>query len=108
MNATLRWRHSGTARQRRRGTASPSTGWDKAAEQGVRKAQYNLGVLLSGQAREGGGATDIVEGWMWLALAAESGVADAAAARDGVAKRMSVADKAEARRRLDARKARNP
>lgn len=80
----------------------------KAAEQGVGKAQYNLGVLLSGQGRGGGEATDKVEAWMWLALAAEGGVNDAAAARDGVEKRMSAAEKAEARGRLDARKGRKP
>lgn len=81
-----------------------ATWYRKAALRGLGPAQYNLGVLLADAGGAGGPAADLIEAWVWLSLAADSGVEDAAAARAGVAKRMSEAELGQARRRLEAQK----
>jgi hypothetical protein len=81
-----------------------ATWYRKAALSGLGPAQYNLGVLLAGAGGAGGAAADLIEAWVWLSLAAEGGVEAAAAARAGVAKRMSESELGQARRRLDAQK----
>lgn len=81
-----------------------ATWYRKAAVRGLGPAQYNLGVLLAGGGGAGGPAADLIEAWVWLSLAADNGVEAAAAARAGVAKRMSESDLGQARRRLDDKK----
>ncbi len=91
-----------TGQSRKRDPAAAAVTWyRKAADQGHRLAQYNLGVLLAGA---GGPAADLIEAWVWLSLAADNGVEAAAAARDGVEKRMSESELGQARRRLEAQK----
>lgn len=75
----------------------------KAAVRGLGPAQFNLGVLLAGGGA-GGSAADLIESWVWLSLAADNVIEDAAAARAGVEKRLSESELGQARRRLEAQK----
>lgn len=74
----------------------------KAAEQGLGQAQYNLGILLVAEGAAGAGAGDVVEGWVWLSMAAEQAVAGASDLRAHIEKQMSEAELAQARLRLAA------
>jgi TPR repeat protein len=64
-----------------------------SADQGNADAQFNLGILYSnGQ----GVPRDLVQAHMWFSLAAVSGDADAIENRDGVAEKMTAAQRTQA------------
>ncbi len=74
-----------------------------AAEQGLTLAQFNLGLMY----RYGSGVRqDLIEAHAWLSIAADRGHADAGAARDQTAQRMSVSQLASARTLATERRAR--
>ena len=66
----------------------------RAAEQGHIAAQYFLGLMLGRTAPQ-----DRVASYMWLALAAAQGDADAAKRRDALAVQMTTAQLDEGKRR---------
>lgn len=73
-------------------------GWfEKSAGQGNADAQYHLGLLLLG---EPGVTRQPARAWMFLSLAAEASVDEAAEARDVLELGMSPEELADARRRL--------
>ena len=65
----------------------------KAAELGVRDSQYNLAILY---ARGLGVDKDLGQSWLWFALAAQQGDADAATKRDEIAREMDPVSLASA------------
>lgn len=70
--------------------------WSRAAERGDEQAMFSLGFMFA----EGDRAPrDPVRAHMWYDLAAAHGSADAAFKRDQLARQMSAADVAQARRR---------
>jgi hypothetical protein len=66
----------------------------KAADQGVARAQFNLGVMYG---RGQGVSQDYIEAHKWMTLAAA--LEESAAARDRLAQQMTPAQIAEAQRR---------
>jgi TPR repeat protein len=73
--------------------------WTRAARQDSADAMFSLGVLYD----EGTAMPrDPVQAHMWYDLAAAAGAAGAAEKRDALARGMSVAEVAEARRRAQA------
>jgi uncharacterized protein len=81
----------------------------QAAEAGLSSAQFNLGALLAGgRAADNPDKIvkkDVVQGWVWLDAAAQSGEDGAAASRDSLAGRMS-ADQLKRARELAAKRPR--
>lgn len=69
--------------------------WSRAAESGDEQAMYSLGFMF---AESGRAPRDPVRAHMWYDLAAAHGSADAARKRDQLARQMSAAEIAEARR----------
>ncbi len=69
--------------------------YHKAAAQGNASAQHNLGYMYT---RGLGVPRDYVRAHMWLSLAAAKGHPKSAKLRDAVAKRMTPAQLAEAKR----------
>ncbi len=66
----------------------------RAAEQGERLAQYNLGIMY----KEGKGVPrDIIQAYVWLSLSAMKGYPDAQKDRDLIAGQMTAAQKVRAR-----------
>ncbi|MCS6761728.1 MAG: peptidoglycan-binding protein [Candidatus Devosia symbiotica] len=61
--------------------------FERAASQGMTGSQFNLGMLY---ARGLGVQQDFEQSYKWLALAALGGDADAAEAREGIAKSLSI------------------
>lgn len=76
--------------------AQEALGWFlRAAEQGHGPAQYNLGIMYA----EGSGTPpDNERAYLWFSLAAERNEAHAPQARDFVARRLTPAQLAEAKR----------
>ena len=77
----------------------------RAADYGVRDSQFNLGVLFG---RGLGATADLAQSWMWFSLAAHQGDTDAARKRDEVANRMDGKAMAEAKKLMEAFKAKTP
>ncbi len=69
--------------------------WSRAAESGDEQAMFSLGFMF---AESGRAPHDPVQAHMWYDLAAAHGSADAAHERDQLARQMSAAEIAEARR----------
>lgn len=76
--------------------------YQKAAEQGDALARYNLAERYE---RGKDVAVDLVEALKWHSLAAEVGLSDAAKARDNIAGDLSSDQLADARKRIEAFKA---
>lgn len=74
--------------------ATAAVWYEKAARQGNPDAQYRLGLLLLG---EPGVARHAVRAWMFLSLAADDGLNDAAQARDVLELGMKPKEREEAR-----------
>lgn len=76
-----------------------ATEWfKKAAEVGVRDSQYNLAILLG---RGLGTPADLAQSYVWFAIAANQGDEDAGRKRDEVAQRLSAADLAAAKTKVE-------
>ncbi len=75
--------------------AATTEWWSRAAEGGDEQAMFSLGFLFAQGDRT---PRDPVRAHMWYDLAAAHGSADAAYRRDELARRMSTAEVAEARR----------
>jgi len=76
-----------------------AVGWfSRAAEYGVRDSQYNLAVLL---ARGLGATQDLSGSYTWFAIAAAQGDDDAGTKRDEVAGRLSEAELALAKAKVE-------
>ncbi len=65
-----------------------------SAKQGFALAQFKLGAFLANGV---GGQRDVVSGWAWLDRAARAGIAEAAMARDAIARTMTEDELARAR-----------
>ena len=72
----------------------------QAAEKGLGAAQFNLGLLLSAKKGDRWART---ESLYWLSLAADQGIADAAAARDAARSTLSSQEISNVERRLSER-----
>ena len=71
--------------------------YERAAEQGEPRAQYNLGLMhLNGQ----GVPPDLVTAYYWVSLSASHGNQHAMEARDYISEKMSVEQIAEGKRRV--------
>jgi TPR repeat protein len=70
----------------------------QAANKGIAGAQYDAGVLFAADH----GVPSVVQAYKWLELAARAGYPGAAAQRDGVAERLTVAETVRARELADA------
>lgn len=79
--------------------------YGKAAMRGHLRAQYAFGVAFAaGQ----GMPVNMVEGWKWMRIAENGGHEDAAMVRAAIAKRLSAAMLARARRKAAAWREKNP
>jgi hypothetical protein len=72
----------------------------KAAQAGLGEARFNLGILLS--TADEADRDSQIGAWAWLALAADQGIANAAAARDAQFTLLSPAERDVAKSRLPA------
>ena len=79
--------------------------YEKAAAQGDAKAQFYLGIQ---SAYGEGGPLDLVQAHMWYSLAAGNGNAHAPGYRDDLARQMTPAQIAEARKRAREWKPKTP